>query len=60
MKKNRYMNKEQFRQKLSIIRTATSVTGKEYKIIQIVGENVEFVRVILLTVLAIAINTTAL
>jgi len=38
------MNLDQFKQALSLIKTATSVTGKKYKSIHIVGNNVEFVR----------------
>ncbi len=38
------MNKIEFKQKLSRIKTAKSVTGKKYSSIQIFGDSIEFVR----------------
>ncbi|SEM30526.1 hypothetical protein SAMN04488008_11452 [Maribacter orientalis] len=38
------MNKNEFKQKLSSIKTAISVTGKRYRSIQIFGDSLEFVR----------------
>jgi len=38
------MNKEQFLQKLSNIKVATSVTGVKYRHIKLIGANIEFIR----------------
>ena len=38
------MNKHDFKQKLSNIKSAISVTGKKYSSIQVFGDNIEFVR----------------
>jgi len=42
--KKEHMNKNDFRNKLSSIKTARSVTGKKYRSIQIVGDRLEFIR----------------
>jgi hypothetical protein len=38
------MDKNEFKQRLSIIKSAISVTGKKYSSIQVFGDNLEFVR----------------